>query len=123
MLFHIMGKVFKTTDAGLSWIVACDTIQLASDINCIKFADSLTGYMAGGDNQVYRTTDGGYSWHLQTTSYPAIFHDLYLVNADTLFAAVMDNNMARGIGGSIWKSYDTGKNHGMSVIMIYHTDQ
>lgn len=102
------GTVLKTMDAGLSWIVACDTIQQASMINCIKFADSLNGYMAGGDSQVFRTTDGGYSWHLQTSSYPCIFHDLYLVTADTLFAAVMDNGHIV-FGGSIWKSHDTGK--------------
>jgi photosystem II stability/assembly factor-like uncharacterized protein len=101
------GKVFKTTDAGSSWIIACDTLHMALHINCIKFANDLTGYMAGDDNQVFRTTDGGYSWSLQTTSYPIIFHDLYLVSSDTLFAAIMDNaHIVRG--GSILKSINKG---------------
>ncbi len=50
-------------DSGVTWLVggarSCDSLQN------LEFVDSLNGW-AATDDQVVRTTDGGYSWNLAT---------------------------------------------------------
>lgn len=58
--------IFKTTDAGNSW----DSLAVSAHGQCIRFADSLTGYCGGSDvinnNSVMCITgDGGITWFRQ----------------------------------------------------------
>lgn len=65
------GKLYFTVNGGLSWTEkAID--ELPSAIQMIRFVDEMVGYMVavvGGAGMVFRTSDNGYSWHTDGTSY------------------------------------------------------
>lgn len=59
------GKVFYTTDKGVSWTEATPDSAITA-VDSIRFVDELVGYMAvetSGSPRIYRTSDNGYSWH------------------------------------------------------------
>lgn len=63
------GVVFKTTDAGASWVQQIDTgFQSTGEsfINGVHFFDANNGIAYGdpvaGEFEIYRTTDGGDTW-------------------------------------------------------------
>jgi photosystem II stability/assembly factor-like uncharacterized protein len=65
------GYIVNTTDGGYSWNrLVRDTVY---DYFDIEFADTLTGWVVGGDDQtmqayIAHTTDGGVTWAAQPTS-------------------------------------------------------
>lgn len=62
------GALWYTLNAGTTWTQITVAVGV-SVINDIKFYDQNVGYMAAevaGVGRVYRTTDGGNSWHYQT---------------------------------------------------------
>lgn len=61
------GTLWYTLDGGVTW-AQNQSLTGATVINDIKFYGNTVGYLAaevGGAGRVYRTTDGGYSWHYQ----------------------------------------------------------
>lgn len=54
------GKLFKTEDAGLTWL----EIQTGLDdyLKKVYFTDSNTGFLINSQNQLLRTSDGGATW-------------------------------------------------------------
>ena len=76
------GKVHKTTDGGISWIIVDSTW---GSVNSIYFLDHSNGFQ-GGDN-VYRTTDGGSTWSLSIVlDSEEDVHDIKFVSPETGFA-------------------------------------
>jgi len=59
------GKIYKTTDNGLSWNTqsSSTTVNLYS----VSFPSMNTGYSVGGSGIVLRTSNGGTSWNNQFT--------------------------------------------------------
>ncbi len=55
--------IFKTTDGGMSWVVALDKeTNTAEGLRSIAFADPQNGIAVGYNAQILRTTDGGNTW-------------------------------------------------------------
>lgn len=54
-------KVFKTTNFGSSWD-SIASVQGAGDTYTIFFPNEMTGWCAGSDGQIFKTTNGGYNW-------------------------------------------------------------
>lgn len=60
-----VGKVYKTTNGGISWTATNGGIDIFNDsFYSIKFIDDKTGFVSGGynDNKTYKTTNGGTTW-------------------------------------------------------------
>ena len=120
------GGLWKTTDAGESWVNASDGYYASSSIGAIDVADSdasivyvgtgsacIRGNVSPGDG-IYKSTDGGESWtHLG-------LHDagqigrlvIHPENPDVAYAAVLGHafgpNEMRGVfrttdGGASWE--------------------
>lgn len=65
------GNAYFTTDAGETWTEKVID-EGPSAIHMIRFVDELVGYMVavvGGAGFIFRTSDNGYSWHTDGTSY------------------------------------------------------
>lgn len=60
------GKLFKTEDAGLTWL----EIQTGLDdyLKKVYFTDSNTGFLINSQNQLLRTSDGGATWMIADLS-------------------------------------------------------
>ncbi len=64
------GQLWYTLNRGTTW-TQIQFVSGATVINDIQFFGNNVGYLAaevGGVGRVYRTTDGGYSWHYQSPS-------------------------------------------------------
>jgi len=55
------GKVLKTVDGGLSWIVSSPTWQSFYDV---YFTNQTTGYIVGTIGCIMKSTDAGASWNI-----------------------------------------------------------
>lgn len=59
------GKSYFTTNGGTTWVENTPDSAI-TNVNKIRFADEIVGYMVveiSGGVRVYRTADNGYSWH------------------------------------------------------------
>jgi photosystem II stability/assembly factor-like uncharacterized protein len=83
------GTIYKSSNAGASWIIASN---VGTPINEINFVNSLTGFIAAS-NGVYKTTDGGYSWTV--ISGAGTYHDLKFYDSNTGFVSAYNGRLAR----------------------------
>ncbi|MBN2276005.1 MAG: T9SS type A sorting domain-containing protein [Bacteroidales bacterium] len=56
------GSIFKTTDAGNSWMSLNSNVE--NSLGSVFFIDSLTGYAAGANGTILKTTNGGISTNI-----------------------------------------------------------
>ncbi|MBK8230054.1 MAG: hypothetical protein IPK72_05605 [Candidatus Eisenbacteria bacterium] len=101
--------VFWSTDAGVTWEQRSTGIPGATALFAIDFLDPLTGFVGGGSTNhpvIYRTTNGGASWHPAGTSgIPTSVAELHWLDAQTGLAATgqFDPGAFRTTnGGSSW---------------------
>jgi photosystem II stability/assembly factor-like uncharacterized protein len=101
--------VFRTTNYGISW----DSITRIADehthsTRCIEFSSLITGYAGGSDGKIFKTTDGGFNWHiLQTQQFGLGYYVSIFAYTDSLVWAV-------GGGGNIINT----KNGGETIVNI-----
>jgi hypothetical protein len=70
------------------------------------FINSLTGFI--GRNNILKTTNGGYNWYIQSSSYNTILYEIKFINQLTGFAI--------GDNGIILKTTNGGESTGISPI-------
>ncbi|MBK9799122.1 MAG: immunoglobulin domain-containing protein [Bacteroidetes bacterium] len=63
------GKIFKTNNAGLTWISQASISN--QNLNDILFVDADTGYIVGNKGTILKTIDGGMNWRVQPTGLTA----------------------------------------------------
>ncbi|MFH1314276.1 MAG: YCF48-related protein [Candidatus Eisenbacteria bacterium] len=103
-------RIYKTTDAGLTW-----TRQKTFAFNDIYidvcFIDSLEGWICGVSAAIYHTADGGASWTRQTasTGSPAWLNDICFIDSLNGWVAGQNGSIASTTdGGNIWGDDVTG---------------
>jgi photosystem II stability/assembly factor-like uncharacterized protein len=57
------GKVYKTTNGGVTWNSLAKPANIM--LLAVYFTDDLNGFVVGKSNSIYKTTDGGMSWQLK----------------------------------------------------------
>jgi photosystem II stability/assembly factor-like uncharacterized protein len=78
------GKVFKTTNGGISWIDASGSLGPVSfyHISAIDQNNAwITGDLSGA--KVFRTTNGGTNWTEQTYNQPYWINNIHFFNVNT----------------------------------------
>jgi photosystem II stability/assembly factor-like uncharacterized protein len=98
--------VLRTTDNGLTWSTVNTTQMMAENI---FFIDNNTGWFAGSDNSLYKTTNGGESFTFSTLGGGNHrFMDVHFFGTLKGFAMLIDNANNRTFlmstvnGGSTW---------------------
>lgn len=51
-----------------------------STFRCLTFVDSLTGWVAGENGSIIRTTDGGNNWEVQNSTVQSFITDIFFIN-------------------------------------------
>jgi len=98
MTTGINGKIYKTSDGGLTWSI----IQNNFGGDAIHFWDSFNGCNLSGQS-LYRTSDGGYNWD-EYINFGNIFgHDLFVLDSNNAWICSSDIVLKTSNG---WKSYD-----------------
>ncbi|MEO0789155.1 MAG: YCF48-related protein [Bacteroidota bacterium] len=94
IIFVLSEQVIYSDNGGQTWNF--EVIDLPFPITVVEFLNNDIGFVAGNDNTLYKTTDGGLSWQPLTGPYPSD-------NSDTrAFFAFDEMNLlaSRGTGAS-----------------------
>ncbi|MBU0486422.1 MAG: hypothetical protein KKA07_04140 [Bacteroidetes bacterium] len=94
--FSDTGKVFKTTDGGLSWVEKAH--PAGKFLTTPFFLDSLDGWIAGRSATVLKTTDGGETWVTRNVPSTTFLEDIRFLNQNTGYA----------IGNEVFKTNNGG---------------
>ena len=109
--FSVQSFVYKSTDQGVTWQkLASQPWKSDDNINAIHFLSATTGWVAGANGKIYKTTNGGTSWVEQTDTvvYKGGINDIYFVDAQVGYACGSNSNGTSVIkstnGGQTWKA-------------------
>jgi photosystem II stability/assembly factor-like uncharacterized protein len=104
-------ELFTTSDGGRHWRVLSRTVKHGAGLPWIGFADGLAfpvaavGYLSADRAGIYRTTDGGHSWHTVLFSddiYTA--QDASWIDANTGYVLLFNSGLVRTEnGGRRWR--------------------
>jgi photosystem II stability/assembly factor-like uncharacterized protein len=114
------GAIYKTSDAGNSWIAAnIDTSEFSGyPVSRITFSSALKGFACGGyidiAGVIWRTVDGGFNWFAGNYS-PEPFYDFYVKDQNNLISAGGDFEY----GVQICNTSDAGANWKYSSLEIF----
>jgi photosystem II stability/assembly factor-like uncharacterized protein len=104
--------ILRTTNGGINWSGSRypDTTLV---FNTVYFQDSATGFLSGYTGQIYKTTNGGFSWfecHVDTAYCQMLYlfpkWDMVFMNSSTGFACGGQID----IQGIVWRTTDAGLN-------------
>lgn len=106
-------KVFRSTDAGLTWSVynSFHVGSLFSNLRFIEFPSRQIGYVAGTRDTIWKTTDGGVTWNKLPLPTPGVtpqitYTDMFALNDNVVF--LTGNGFPRKVvfrttdGGQTW---------------------
>lgn len=95
------GKIFKTTDAGASWVNQSGSTNY--DLYAISFTDPGSGTVVGDSGTILRTTDSGQTWVKQSSGTSGNLKGVFFTDAGTGFAAGDSGLILRTTnGGQAW---------------------
>jgi len=113
-------NTYRTTDGGINW-----EQYFALGGFDMQFTDSITGYNAGGNGRVSKTTNRGLSWIVQNINVSGVVNSIYFINSNNGFAVTESGNISKTTnGGNTWVGqnsisvnsmnnvYFTGSNNG-----------
>ncbi len=86
------GAIYKTTNAGVSWLASnVDSSEFSGfPVSRITFSSPLIGFACGGYTDVagviWRTSNGGFNWSAGAYS-PEPFYDFYIKDSERLICA------------------------------------
>ena len=91
------NTILFTTDGGQSWGAGSGVI---GSLYAVDFADLSRGWAVGNGGAIYRTTDGGLNWSLQTSPTTSGLSEVDFVDNN--------NGWAVGANGTILRTSDGG---------------
>ena len=92
--------IYKTTNAGVNWFEAYDSLGLG-ELNSLIFTNNLLGFCAGNNGNILRTSDGGYSWESE---------NIFPENLYSVSFSDYKNGLISCENGLIFKTTDGGDN-------------
>jgi photosystem II stability/assembly factor-like uncharacterized protein len=93
------SKVYKSTDAGLTWI---EVFSASKDMYRITFCNNLTGYVCG--RGMFKTTDGGSNWlRMNTLPGDPFLSGMDFLNANTGIVSGYGDVYRTTNGGEKWE--------------------
>ncbi len=99
--------IVRTDDGGASWTEQAHASFSEGGFSTLHFLDASTGFVAGHNNELFKTTDGGATWILKTTPDPSLnfreFADIDFTDALTGYAQRDDTLFVTTDGGETWQ--------------------
>ena len=71
-----------------------------NDLSSVSFIDEFTGYVVGDAGTIIKTTDGGDSWTLQSSSSTKYFYGVSFATAENGIAVTWDEIFITSDGGN-----------------------
>ncbi len=116
------GKMYRTTDRGATWSEVVSGVP--GRITGIDFSDENVGYLCTIlPGEVYKTIDGGQTWHLTYSDAASIvrFQDLDASDPDSVFVAGSEGSyLATLDGGHNWQLRQVEANPTLIFLDVEH---
>jgi len=93
------GLILKTNNRGQTYVK--QSVQSFANINRVFILDSLTCYLLDDSSRIYKTTNGGNVWHLNSV-FNAVIKDVHFINQSTGFITTENNIGITYNGGTDW---------------------
>ena len=96
--------IWRTEDGGMNWNQVFSTSDPRVKGQPVRgfFVNPLKGWVCGTKNEVYRTADGGKTWHIQIIGESAYLSDIFFVDENTGW-------LSRSIDGQLYRTDDSGE--------------
>jgi photosystem II stability/assembly factor-like uncharacterized protein len=107
VIYDFSTEIVKSTDAGETWqILASPT---PTKIQSVSFLTPQIGYLVGDLNLVYKTTNGGSTWALQSVPYSDVsaFFSISILDENTAFTCGGNQRIMKTGNGSTWTSVNS----------------
>lgn len=102
-----LGKVFRTTNGGLTWITTYSATGVF--FTSIYFVNANTGFAVGMNGHIIKTTDGGVSWVVLNSGSTASLQYVHFFDVNHGIAAGYGGVVLRTTnGGATWFQENTG---------------
>jgi len=110
------GVIFRTTDGGVTWSTMYNATY---GLNAINFVNATTGYAAGWNSDVYKTTDGGSNWASQNTGQGYPVNSIYFTTVDTGYAVGSNGFIVKTVdGGTTWTPQTSGTSYALNGVFF-----
>ena len=100
------GVILKTNNNGTSWTA---TNFPSTYFTSVSFVNSTTGFVAGNNKALYKTTDGGNNWSPVNVNLPDNFDFtcIHFLSVDTGYATCNNYILRTTDGGTHWDKFIT----------------
>ncbi len=98
--------ILRSIDSGDNWdTLWCD---LPYELKTISFITDQVGWIAGEQNRIYKTIDGGMNWNLQyadtISPYSLVIEQIFALDATNIFGSTLGGFIKSTDGGISWQS-------------------
>lgn len=99
---QMWGHIYKTINGGDNWSLSGVTPSAANScINGIYFGDPSTGFAAGNNGVIMRSTNSGSNWDVQSTGTTTVLNSIYMLNALTGYACGNNGIILKTTNGGV----------------------
>jgi photosystem II stability/assembly factor-like uncharacterized protein len=114
------GKIYRSTDAGVSWTLMQSGQSTSSYITAIQFVDELVGYASCyGGGKVLKSADGGQTWVSIAPEELVFIRDLHFSDALTGVAVGHAGHVIRTTdGGATWNFMPSNTTYNMVSLSV-----
>jgi len=96
------GRIYYSSDAGLTWTLQENASISATDIVGISFVDGLIGFALYTGGEIAKTTDGGTTWSAATPSGATTGTDIHAISPYFVWATGAAGAFYTHDGGVTW---------------------
>ena len=112
------GVPIRTTNGGETWQSASSP---SGGFHGVYFVDAQRGWAVGRGGTILATTDGGMTWHSQSSGTSEVLYSVYFVDAKRGWAVSLGGTiLATTDGGATWHSHSSGTS--LSLFSVHFVD-
>lgn len=114
------GKIFKTVNGGSTWL---ETTFPCFQLNSVFFINSNVGWTVGANGSIYKTTNAGVAWTLQTSGTTQTLNSVHFVNENAGWVVGMNSTILKTTNGGIaWFPQTFGGSGGDHLYYVRFVD-
>ncbi len=99
---QVYGTIYRTTNGGDNWQICCNEGPAAGNVLLgIYFGDALTGFAAGGNGMIIRSTNCGANWSAQSSGITGPLNAIYMLNNLTGYACGNNGVILKTTNGGV----------------------
>lgn len=102
-------KIFRTIDGGDNWSYQISPVYGANILNSVFFADELNGWIVGEGGRILGSTDGGNSWHPQSSPTGNKLESVYFIDKYKGWAVGWNSTILHTSGGGVFTNISSNE--------------